>query len=37
MGNSNAFVYLGSPATVAASVITGVITDPRPYLEGGPR
>jgi 3-isopropylmalate/(R)-2-methylmalate dehydratase large subunit len=35
MGNSNAFVYLGSPATVAASVITGVITDPRPYLEGG--
>jgi len=37
MGNSNAFVYLGSPATVAASVITGVITDPRPYLEGGAR
>jgi len=37
MGNSNAFVYLGSPATVAASVITGVITDPRPYLEGGKR
>jgi 3-isopropylmalate/(R)-2-methylmalate dehydratase large subunit len=35
MGNGNAFVYLGSPATVAASVITGVITDPRPYLEGG--
>jgi 3-isopropylmalate/(R)-2-methylmalate dehydratase large subunit len=35
MGNSNAFVYLGSPATVAASVISGVITDPRPYLEGG--
>jgi 3-isopropylmalate/(R)-2-methylmalate dehydratase large subunit len=37
MGNSNAFVYLGSPATVAASVIEGVITDPRPYLEGGVR
>jgi 3-isopropylmalate/(R)-2-methylmalate dehydratase large subunit len=37
MGNSKAFVYLGSPATVAASVIEGVITDPRPYLEGGAR
>ncbi|HEX9093702.1 MAG TPA: 3-isopropylmalate dehydratase large subunit [Coriobacteriia bacterium] len=35
MGNSNAFVYLGSPATVAASVIEGRITDPRPYFEGG--
>jgi 3-isopropylmalate/(R)-2-methylmalate dehydratase large subunit len=35
MGNSNAFVYLGSPATVAASVIEGVITDPRKYFEGG--
>jgi 3-isopropylmalate/(R)-2-methylmalate dehydratase large subunit len=37
MGNSNAFVYLGSPATVAASVIEGVITDPRKYfdVEGG--
>ena len=33
MGNSNAFVYLGSPATVAASVIEGVITDPRRYFE----
>jgi len=32
MGNSNAFIYLGSPATVAASVIGGKITDPRKYF-----
>jgi 3-isopropylmalate/(R)-2-methylmalate dehydratase large subunit len=37
MGNSNAFVYLGSPATVAASVIEGRITDPRKYFTGGAR